>query len=91
MKLVSKIAFDIWEADHEAMMVALEENGTPIVVSLIPFRETHSWYMFIIGAHHLLLLSMVWPHSGSLQELLTGPVHQWSHEPSCRFKCCYPT
>ncbi|KAL7535662.1 hypothetical protein ACHAXR_009073, partial [Thalassiosira sp. AJA248-18] len=30
-KLVSKIAFDIWEADHEAMMVALEENGTPIM------------------------------------------------------------
>eukprot|EP00571_Detonula_confervacea_P013879 CAMPEP_0172301032 /NCGR_PEP_ID=MMETSP1058-20130122/3005_1 /TAXON_ID=83371 /ORGANISM="Detonula confervacea, Strain CCMP 353" /LENGTH=2063 /DNA_ID=CAMNT_0013011021 /DNA_START=194 /DNA_END=6385 /DNA_ORIENTATION=+ len=30
-RLVSKIAFDIWEADHEAMMVALEENGTPIM------------------------------------------------------------
>jgi len=29
--LVSKIAFDIWEADREAMMDALEENGTPIV------------------------------------------------------------
>lgn len=26
-KLVSKIAFDIWEADHEAMMLALEEEG----------------------------------------------------------------
>jgi len=25
-KLVSKIAFDIWEADHEAMMMALEEE-----------------------------------------------------------------
>lgn len=31
-KLVSKIAFDIWEADHDAMMVALKENGTPIMV-----------------------------------------------------------
>ena len=31
-KLVSKIAFDIWEADHEAMMLALEENGTPMKV-----------------------------------------------------------
>lgn len=26
-KLVSKIAFDIWEADHEAMLMALEEEG----------------------------------------------------------------
>jgi len=26
-KLVSKIAFDIWEADHEAMLMALEEDG----------------------------------------------------------------
>jgi len=30
-RLVSKIAFDIWEADHKAMMMALhDENGTPI-------------------------------------------------------------
>ena len=28
-KLVSKIAFDIWEADHDPMMVALE-SGTPL-------------------------------------------------------------
>ena len=33
-QLVSKIAYDIWEADHEAMMEALEENdGTPVAVS----------------------------------------------------------
>ena len=31
-RLVSKIAFDIWEADHEAMIAALEEDGTPIAV-----------------------------------------------------------
>lgn len=41
-KLVSKIAFDIWEAEHEAMLVALEEEGTPVAVSyfkttFIPF------------------------------------------------------
>jgi len=29
-RLVSKIAFDIWEADHEAMMLALENDGTPV-------------------------------------------------------------
>lgn len=34
-RLVSKIAFDIWEADHEAMLAAMEdENGTPISVSV---------------------------------------------------------
>ena len=31
-RLVSKIAFDIWEADHEAMIAALEE-GVPRYVS----------------------------------------------------------
>eukprot|EP00584_Thalassiosira_punctigera_P000378 CAMPEP_0172539274 /NCGR_PEP_ID=MMETSP1067-20121228/10496_1 /TAXON_ID=265564 ORGANISM="Thalassiosira punctigera, Strain Tpunct2005C2" /NCGR_SAMPLE_ID=MMETSP1067 /ASSEMBLY_ACC=CAM_ASM_000444 /LENGTH=2104 /DNA_ID=CAMNT_0013324925 /DNA_START=492 /DNA_END=6806 /DNA_ORIENTATION=- len=29
-RLVSKIAFDIWEADHKAMMAALEEDVTSI-------------------------------------------------------------
>ena len=34
-RLVSKIAFDIWEADHEAMIAALEEDGTPIAVRIL--------------------------------------------------------
>jgi hypothetical protein len=32
-RLVSKIAFDIWEADHEAMTLAMEGSFTPIAVS----------------------------------------------------------
>ncbi len=32
-RLVSKIALDIWEADHDAMMLAVEGNDTPIAVS----------------------------------------------------------
>ena len=32
-RLVSKIAFDIWEADHEAMTLATEGSFTPIAVS----------------------------------------------------------
>ena len=32
-RLVSNIAFDIWKADHEAMIMALEdESGTPVMV-----------------------------------------------------------
>ncbi len=38
-RLVSKIAFDIWEADHKAIMMALhDENGTPVAVSIDFFR-----------------------------------------------------
>lgn len=29
-KLVSKIAFDIWEADHEAMLANLEASCSPL-------------------------------------------------------------
>ena len=32
-RLISKIAFDIWEADHEAMVAAMEVMDTPVVVS----------------------------------------------------------
>jgi len=44
-RLVSKIAFDIWEADHEAMMVALEENGTPIVDRSRNSTQTNASYI----------------------------------------------
>lgn len=32
-RLVSKIAFDIWEADHQALLAALEEDDIPFLVS----------------------------------------------------------
>ena len=31
-RLISKIAFDIWEADHQALMAALEEDENPFMV-----------------------------------------------------------
>ena len=37
-RLVSKIAFDIWEADHQALLAALEEDDIPFVVS-VPSRD----------------------------------------------------
>ena len=54
-RLVSKIAFDIWEADHEAMIMALEDEArTPVkvgcAVSLI------SKYCFLRSPHHLVFI-----------------------------------
>lgn len=46
-KLISRIAFEIWEADHEAMMVALgQESNTPIKVGYSFFHV--SSFPFII-------------------------------------------
>ena len=45
-RLVSKIAFDIWEADHEAMIAALEEDGTPIAVRIISLNFV-SLHLFV--------------------------------------------
>lgn len=39
-RLISKIAFDIWEADHEAMVAETETNLTPVKV--------RQWYLFYI-------------------------------------------
>ena len=49
-RLVSKIAFDIWEADHEAMIAALEEDGTPIAVRIL-----NEISLNFVGLHCLLM------------------------------------
>ena len=68
-RLVSKIAFDIWEADHEAMIAALEEDGTPIAVRILNeislnFVSLHFCSCMMLYFHHLL-------NTGSFEKLNT--------------------
>ena len=46
-RLVSKIAFDIWEADHQALLAALEEDDIPFVVS-VEFRDFQPYAFYSI-------------------------------------------
>ena len=55
-RLVSKIAFDIWEADHEAMLASMEdENGTPMSVSVCCLSCMYEESLLI--SHHLLVFT----------------------------------
>ena len=67
-RLVSKIAFDIWEADHEAMIAARKKMGLPCGAypDEISFQLCQSTFVYLcmLNCHCLL-------NTGSFEELNT--------------------